>query len=610
MTNTMFLILHAFVGMTYLQLNTIEGATRQILQSEGDEETYRLATRQCDPTVEDCQTAPVGVNTEIVGDQLCVDVKPQGASLECSEYAALDLCDSLASETFCAISCGRCCPDRQVPGLKECPEVATEAFCNTALVMDNNYCQKSCNRCPGTDEDPPTSAPQPQAQAQPEQEPEPPVSAPQVQGQAEPELEPEPQSPRSQPSPSPPPSPSPASPLLPPPTPSPDVVSPPPPLANVSAPVSLNNTRSNQKNTSVPVQQEGAKPPGSGSASSRQQGTPAPPSECGSVSSIECDTEGLSAMYFSIIVGQEALSSWSGSDPCVYQYILCSDVGNGNQRVTGIDLRDDTIQNSLVGVPLVSELSKLRYLETFYFPNQPFVATVPAEYSVLTNMKAFEVYGTLTFGPLPKFVTTWQSLESFALSFNTMTGTLPTDYSALTNLRYLYLGDNIITSSLPVEYSTLINLKYFDVHSNILTGDLPEAYSIWNNMETFVVYDNQFQGSLPRSYSAMSAMGDFEVSSNYIRGPLPEEYSVWKDLYTFFVWNNDLTGTLHPQYSTLTNLQRFHVSECQFTGTLPVEYSTMRSMQSLIMDGNLISGSVPSQWSSMTVLEEFDNAGL
>eukprot|EP01025_Chloroclados_australasicus_P044950 TRINITY_DN4897_c1_g1_i1.p1 TRINITY_DN4897_c1_g1~~TRINITY_DN4897_c1_g1_i1.p1 ORF type:complete len:317 (+),score=29.20 TRINITY_DN4897_c1_g1_i1:101-1051(+) len=77
-------------------------------------------------------------------DQGCVDISPSEL-YDCAWYQQWNTCPGLDSE-YCNVTCGTCCTDKLFPGLT-CEFVKSNNLCGISDVVDNKYCEKTCEAC-------------------------------------------------------------------------------------------------------------------------------------------------------------------------------------------------------------------------------------------------------------------------------------------------------------------------------------------------------------------------------------------------------------------------------------------------------------------------------
>ena len=70
---------------------------------------------------------------------------------------------------------------------------------------------------------------------------------------------------------------------------------------------------------------------------------------------------------------------------------------------------------------------------------------------------------------------------------NSIQGTLPAAWSVLTNLNRVSGSRNRLTGTLPGQWSTLTSLTILDVSNNGFTGSIPAAWSTLSKLELFLV---------------------------------------------------------------------------------------------------------------------------
>ena len=143
----------------------------------------------------------------------------------------------------------------------------------------------------------------------------------------------------------------------------------------------------------------------------------------------------------SITDSGNALSSWSGLDPCVGTWagVICT-----SGQVTGLSLATLGLSGSLPDA-----LKWMVNLTSVQMASNSFGGTLPASWSALTAL-------------------TYMSLQS-----NALTGTLPAAWSALTRLTYLNLAYNRLTATIPAAWAASSGMQ---VGGGIWTVPLQSLY--------------------------------------------------------------------------------------------------------------------------------------
>eukprot|EP00698_Gefionella_okellyi_P009938 TRINITY_DN2556_c0_g1_i3.p1 TRINITY_DN2556_c0_g1~~TRINITY_DN2556_c0_g1_i3.p1 ORF type:complete len:3589 (+),score=699.74 TRINITY_DN2556_c0_g1_i3:128-10894(+) len=259
--------------------------------------------------------------------------------------------------------------------------------------------------------------------------------------------------------------------------------------------------------------------------------------------------------------------------------------------------------NGLSG-PLPTEIALMTNLKKLGLSsNTGLTATVPAQWSALTQLTQLDCYACGLSGTLPINYSVLSLLQWLRFSGNAITGTLPFQYSALTALTYLEIGTASITGTLPVQYSALTNLIWLKFSFNQLTGSLPVEYSVLQ-VQTCALGGNSLSGSLPIQYSVMP-LRLVELFRNQLSGSLPSEWSILGSLRVLQIFENSFTGPLPLKWSSLTALEDLQVQSNSLTGTLPLSWSTMSLLRVFNLHVNSISGTLPASYSFLTSLSHF-----
>eukprot|EP01024_Parvocaulis_polyphysoides_P022837 TRINITY_DN2115_c0_g1_i8.p1 TRINITY_DN2115_c0_g1~~TRINITY_DN2115_c0_g1_i8.p1 ORF type:complete len:470 (+),score=19.90 TRINITY_DN2115_c0_g1_i8:2-1411(+) len=324
------------------------------------------------------------------------------------------------------------------------------------------------------------------------------------------------------------------------------------------------------------------------------------PGDCSAAENLQCDVDALLGFKDSLTDGSFLLSSWSGSNPCDWTYIVCNDIDGKNQRVSELqlDFYDTRDANKLFG-QIISDFSKMRYLKILQINTQNLRGQLPKEFSVLDKLEELRIFRTQISGSLPVEYSTMTNIKYFATSFNNLKGPLPPEYSTFKKLEYFYQAENQLSNTLPIVYSTWKKLLIFDVPENQLSGSLPKTLSTWTKCNEFDIQQSQISGTLPREYSNMLRMEFFIFYENSITDTLPPEYSNMLRMQTFSFYDNLITGTLPEEYSRFSQIDIFAVQENKLVGTLPPQYSVFEDATYFRVWDNKFSGTLPPEYSNM-----------
>ena len=218
-----------------------------------------------------------------------------------------------------------------------------------------------------------------------------------------------------------------------------------------------------------------------------------------------------------------------------------------------------------------------------------------------------------------------------SLSRNEFVATVPTEIGLLSNLRQLELAANALTGALPNSISSL-DLTVLSVEDNrLLTGQVLEYIDSWPNMEYLHIVRTSITGTLPESIGALTNLRGLFVGPN-INGTIPNSFANLTSLDDCSLTGPGLKGTIPSNIRQLTNLGRlsyfsfssplnvelicsyryrgyisscteyFYVANTGLQGTIPPTAGELPLLSELIIDATEITGTIPSELGNLSRL--------
>eukprot|EP01024_Parvocaulis_polyphysoides_P074717 TRINITY_DN963_c0_g1_i2.p2 TRINITY_DN963_c0_g1~~TRINITY_DN963_c0_g1_i2.p2 ORF type:complete len:641 (-),score=75.10 TRINITY_DN963_c0_g1_i2:30-1874(-) len=110
--------------------------------------------------------------------------------------------------------------------------------------------------------------------------------------------------------------------------------------------------------------------------------------------------------------------------------------------------------------------------------------------------------------------------------------------------------------------------------------------------------------TIPPEISKMRFLEVFEADSIGLVGTIPPEMSVLTKLVIFDIGgDNQVSGRIPDELSTLGNVRWFDLLQEKLTGTIPAVFSTWTQVEALILSRVKFSGTLPPEWGNMDSLQ-------
>ncbi|XP_047151307.1 MDIS1-interacting receptor like kinase 2-like [Vigna umbellata] len=164
---------------------------------------------------------------------------------------------------------------------------------------------------------------------------------------------------------------------------------------------------------------------------------------------------------------QSSLSSWNGTNPCIWRGIECDD----SHSVSHLNLTRVGLKGTL---------------QTFNFSLFPNILVLNMSFNFLS-------------GSIPPLIEQLSNLNTLDLSKNNLSGSIPKTICNLSKLKYLNLGVNGLSGSIPNEVGHLQSLITFDIYNNNLSGSIPPTLGTLPLLELIHLY-RSFEDSSRETY--------------------------------------------------------------------------------------------------------------
>jgi Leucine-rich repeat (LRR) protein len=269
----------------------------------------------------------------------------------------------------------------------------------------------------------------------------------------------------------------------------------------------------------------------------------------------------------------------------------------------------------------LSEKSSLMRDEFNYFEGD-----LPAEITILQNLKMLWAPRATLEGKLPSNWGTCKSLEIVNLGRNYFTGGISDGLSGCKNLRFLDLKSNRLTGELNKELKVPC-MGVFDVSENLLSGPIPlftyspctqipsaypfELYDLSSAYASYFLVRTQTEYSLPLSANS----GDLAIIHNFgvnnFTGtigsvPIAPERVGDQTVYAFLADNNKFAGTFPSGvFEKCAKLQGMivNISSNGFSDEIPSNIGAIcKSLILLDASANRISGTIPASFGDIVSL--------
>ncbi|GMP92926.1 hypothetical protein CsSME_00042965 [Camellia sinensis var. sinensis] len=240
------------------------------------------------------------------------------------------------------------------------------------------------------------------------------------------------------------------------------------------------------------------------------------------------DASIMQALKLSLGLDQLGSLAWTGSDPCNWQNVGCSNDG----RVIEIKVRYQNLQGG----------------------------SLPSSLANLTALQTLDVASNDLSGPLPS-LHGMNSLQNLLLSNNSFSFIPSNFFLGMTTLENVCL-DNISFSDWPIPDSlrSASTLKVFSANNSNINGKIPDFFgaNTFPNLTTLHLEFNNLEGGLPASFSdsTIQSLRLHNQRSIYqLNGSIVVIQNM-THLTELWLHDNSFSGPL-PDISGLTRLQSF-----------------------------------------------------
>ncbi|KAL7543754.1 hypothetical protein ACHAXR_013446 [Thalassiosira sp. AJA248-18] len=273
----------------------------------------------------------------------------------------------------------------------------------------------------------------------------------------------------------------------------------------------------------------------------------------------------------------EEHSVWlSNKDECDWWGVTC-----GNDRVTGLDMNDNTL-----------------------------IGEIPAEIAKL-NLTLLSLKGNCLIGTLPPEIGNMESLQQLELEYNGLSGTFP-DETSLTNLVKLNLAEQTLNDQTYTRSDGTVVNKMFvrgDEANGInlgLSGKILGSHiGRLASLKDISICGNSFSGSIASEIGSLNNLGarHFLSTKTTSSSLLCNDGSNTCLLGTSFdttqtvflnAGNNDFTGTIPQEITKLDGLRELWLGDdTSISGEIPFTIGDMNSLERLGLFTMYMEGKIP-----------------
>ncbi|KAJ1421471.1 Tyrosine-protein kinase, active site [Sesbania bispinosa] len=267
---------------------------------------------------------------------------------------------------------------------------------------------------------------------------------------------------------------------------------------------------------------------------------------------------------------QALLSSWTGTDPCKWEGILC----DKSKFVSSINLANYGLQGTL---------------HTLNF-------------SLFPNLLSLNIHNNSFYGTLPPQIINMSKLNHLNLSLNSFGGYIPKELWTLSSLRSLDISLCHLSGAIPNSIANLANLSVLNLGSNNLSGYIPLEIGKLKSLESVDIGYNHFFGSIPHEIGMLTNLKDIDLSHNTFSGNIPSTIGNLVNLNVLELYNNHLYGSIPVTIGNLTKLTGLGLDLNDFSGSIPASIGNLINLDSLTLEGNRLSGSIPPTMGHLTLI--------
>lgn len=143
-------------------------------------------------------------------------------------------------------------------------------------------------------------------------------------------------------------------------------------------------------------------------------------------------------------------------------------------------------------------------------------ATLPEEFSKLTNLTYLYMHAVFYYLPFPAVITKMPNLNVIDFEDNYFTDTIPASIGNITNLTYLDLSNSFFPngSKIPIEIGNLKKLQTLILASAHLIDTIPSSFGNLESLTSLAISDNQLRGNIPPSLNHLKGLDFISFENN------------------------------------------------------------------------------------------------
>lgn len=158
--------------------------------------------------------------------------------------------------------------------------------------------------------------------------------------------------------------------------------------------------------------------------------------------------------------------------------------------------------------------------------------------------------------------------------------TLPKEFSRLTNLKHFQFSTCKLGGTIPPEYRSLTNLEVFDMRWNDLTSGIPESIREMASLEKFLVRFANLRYEIPTTFGNLQNLKELDLYAvKDLSGTVPTEIGRLTNLEKLYLAGTKLTNSLPIEMKNLTRLEELSLPET--ITNVPTEVCDLKSVGNL-----------------------------
>ncbi|KAK3425785.1 hypothetical protein EUGRSUZ_F02118 [Eucalyptus grandis] len=323
-----------------------------------------------------------------------------------------------------------------------------------------------------------------------------------------------------------------------------------------------------------------------------------------------------------------ALSSWNGSNPCLWHGIDCDPLGSivslnlSNSAIRGtlhhlnfcwlpnlvaLELANNSLFRNIP--PSTANLAKLAHLDLSQ-NNLSGTFQLNLETGNLTSLLTLILSDNNFSGSRADLIGKLGNLAALLLDENNTSGSIPSSIRNLSKLIQLSLRVNNLAGFLRTGINNLTFLALLRLSKNDFVGQLPQQICSGQTLVNFSAFNNHFTGTILRTLKNCSSLYRLRFQNNLLKENLTDALGVYPNLdyFDLIISNNKISENIPPQLGNMNQLHKLVLSSNVIVGEIPKDLGKLKLLLELSLDCNRFEGHIPQELGALPNLQKLEIA--